>query len=149
MKFKLLLLFILFICCINCLKNCKKYPSAGIIVYWEIINTNIQFSILADNVGLNGWIAIGLNSLGKTMDGGTVVLAYGSVVNEYKSNGFVIPSLITPKFTLTSSTAIGSKLEVNYTRPLLNGGDSSYIEVKNERLSFFFAKFLPFFFKLN
>ena len=62
------------------------------IVTWDIIGSNIQFSIYGTKSGENDWIGIGFNKENKEMNGTDIILGYfdknsNGVIKDYYAEG--------------------------------------------------------------
>jgi hypothetical protein len=86
-----------------------------------------------------GWAAIGFNVVPYTMAGGSIVMGYGSNVNEYYSSGYVQPTLITPKITSTSAYSTGTNYAIQFVRPFSDPTDPTYVAITNTTMNVFLS----------
>jgi hypothetical protein len=104
-------------------------------VEWSTDATNLQMRI-AYTTGASGWVGVGFNSAGLQMPGASIVMGYGTNVNEYSASAFAQPSLVTPKITNTGTFASGSGQTLQFTRPLTAPG---YFGITNTPISLLLA----------
>jgi hypothetical protein len=117
-------------------RSCKSF--SGHYIEWMMYPTYIDINITianASQVSSNqGWAAIGFNTLGSTMNGASIVMGYGSNINEYRANGFQMPTLLNVQKISNKKIDTTNGFKIQFRRPL-SDQDTSYFAIKNENLN--------------
>jgi hypothetical protein len=135
MKFFLFLL----IASVFTFQNCKNF---GIYqIEWTLnhpFNIHIQTSFR--NVTSTGYVSVGFNLKGNTMNGnGNAVIGYGNDIHEYMMIGFMAPILIPSQIFNETIRINGSIVELEFIRPLRLLNDDEYFQIENETSTLMFA----------
>jgi hypothetical protein len=122
-------------------RSCKVF--SGHFLEWMMYPTYIDINITISNssqVSSNqGWAAIGFNAVGSTMVGASIVMGYGSNLNEYRANGFQTPTLLNvQKISNKKIDYTTNGFKIQFRRPL-SDQDNSYFAIKNENLNLLIA----------
>jgi hypothetical protein len=99
-------------------------------IEWSIQGNLLQVTLTFSSAPK--WGAIGFNTVGQSMVGASIVMAYPGNINEYTGSSFAQPTLITPKISNSTVDTSSGKMVIKFTRPLTG---ANYFTIKNETLS--------------
>lgn len=133
-----LIFFILLAVASKSYSNCGTLSTATI--EWTIESSVVIDMRINFTTGGNvGWVAIGLNSGTSTMPGASIIMAFGSKVNDYRADGFSQPSLVAKRIQGEATESRGNGLSVSFTRPLSDGADSNYFRITDTNVNVLLA----------
>jgi hypothetical protein len=120
-------------------ENCKNFGNYQI--EWTLNSSfNIHIQTTFRNVTGKGYVSIGFNSKGNTMNGnGNAIIGYGNEIHEYMMIGFMAPIKIPSQIFNETIQFNGTIAILEFVRPLRLLSDEVYFQLENETSTLMFA----------